>query len=116
MDSTLGDTISNVLRRNTIWGEDALDRIKLLVYSGTQLLVISMAAFFFLFLYYCAFGFVMESVSESKEESVTKIEDASAPEHQGDTKEQEMKSEAESRDGNQPAKKEAADMGFGLFD
>ena len=105
MDSRLGDIIPADLFSTITWQGDALEWIRLSVYSGMQLFVVFMAAFFFLFLYYFAFGFVVGSIAESNtEESVTKVESASAAEAEGDTKKQEVKAEPELSNGNTPAK------------
>lgn len=117
MDSSLGDIINTALQRNVIWGEVALDRVRLFVYDGMQLFAIFMAAFFFLFLYYCTFGFVVESIAESNmEESVTKVENAPAAEREGGAEADEVKADAELRDKNKHADKADPDMGFGLYD
>lgn len=87
MDSSLGDIIHNLLPRVEAWEQDALEQIKLSVYNGMQLFTIFMTAFFFLFLYYCAFGFVVGSLAESNmEESVTKVNKMPATETNGGNK------------------------------
>lgn len=107
MDSRLGDMIHIGLQRNIIWGEDALDRMRLFVYHGTQLFTISMSASFFLFLYYFAFGFVVGSIAESNmEESVTKGEDSSPAKSEPDIKREDMSADAD--DGNEEMKAVAA--------
>jgi len=105
MDSRLGDIIPADLFTAITWRGDALEWIRLSLYSGMQLFVIFMAAFFFLFLYYFAFGFVVGSIAESNtEESVTKVESASTAEPEGNIKEQEVKVDPELSNGNTPAK------------
>lgn len=65
MDSSLGDTIYNILPRLDAWNQDALEQIQLSVYHGLELFTVFMAAFFCLFMYYFVFGFVVESLAES---------------------------------------------------
>lgn len=47
--------------------EDVVEQLQLLSFKGMQLFVILMVAFFFLFVYYCTFGFIVGAIAESSE-------------------------------------------------
>lgn len=49
------------------WQDAMIERLRLLVYDGMFGFTIFMAAFFCLFVYYCFFGLVVGSISESSD-------------------------------------------------
>lgn len=67
MDSTIGQYINNALHHwhDEEWEYQTREQVKDWIYSGMHLFTIFMVAFFFLFVYYCIFGFVVGAITES---------------------------------------------------
>ncbi|KAJ9650732.1 hypothetical protein H2198_009981, partial [Neophaeococcomyces mojaviensis] len=66
MDSRLSTIIHNIWHEQNDWRRRiaAPENIEAAVYQAMEVFVIFMVAFFFVFLYYCAFGFVVGSITE----------------------------------------------------
>lgn len=64
MSSSFGDIIHQAFRRDADWEMDVLEHAQSIIYKGMHIFTIFMVAFFFLFLYYCAFGFIVGAIAE----------------------------------------------------
>lgn len=130
MDSSMADYIHRAFHYSSDidWQAEALDRARLLTYSGMHAFVFFMIGFFFLFLYYCAFGFIVGAISESSMEGQEiKAIEATGKEDQAVT----QTDGTRKKDAEKPITQDAAtdgskgtgvktqeadpDMGFGLF-
>lgn len=68
MDSSFGHYIHDAFHRDAEWELRTLEKLEELTYLSMQAFVIFMTAFFFLFVYYCVFGFVVGAIAESNTE------------------------------------------------
>lgn len=70
MDSSLAQYIHDAFHYDADWQLRFTERLEDFMYLGMQGFVIFMVAFFFLFVYYCIFGFVVGAIAESNTEDV----------------------------------------------
>lgn len=68
MDSSFGQYIQHAFHRDAYWQSRFPDQMEDLMYLSMQAFVLFMTAFFFLFVYYCIFGFVVGAIAESNAE------------------------------------------------
>lgn len=70
MDSSLAQYIQDAFHHDADWQLRFTERLEDFTYQGMQAFVIFMVAFFFLFVYYCVFGFVVGAIAESNTEDI----------------------------------------------
>lgn len=68
MDSSFAHYIHDAFHHDADWRYRFSEQLEAAMYLGMQAFVLFMAAFFFLFVYYCTFGFVVGAIAESNTE------------------------------------------------